>query len=114
SAGSTAAWVLSAHTGRPPYRPDTSDTFALWARCANPRLGQRILAVTTPVFVPFQTFDGLRRLYLPYGVDIDVIGYPADWGYPPKTAEYLLQEALSAVRSGRRLLIAAAQALMGA
>lgn len=111
--GRTAASVLSASTGRPPYRPDTSDTFSLWARCANPQVGQRVLVVTSQVFVPFQSFDGMRRLYLPHGVDLDVVGYGDDWEDRPRSAEYLLQETLSAVRSGRRLLVDAAGALTG-
>jgi hypothetical protein len=110
--GHTVASVLSASTGRPPYRPDTSDTFALWARCAHPQVGQRVLVVTTQVFVPFQTFDGMRRLYLSHGVDVEVVGFGPEWEDRPRTAEYFLQETLSAIRSGRRLLVDAAQTLM--
>jgi hypothetical protein len=112
--GRVVAMLLSASTGRPPHRPNTADTFALWARCADPQPGQRVLAVTSQVFVPFQTFEGLRCLYLRHGVDLDVVGHSADWGYPPLTAEYLLQETLSAARSARRLLVDAAGILMGA
>jgi hypothetical protein len=112
--GRTIAWVLSASTGRPPLRPDTSDTFSLWARCANPQAGERVLAVTSQVFVPFQSFDGVRLLYLPHGVDLDVVGYGDDWEDSPRSAEYLLQETLSAIRSGRRLLVDASGTLMGA
>lgn len=113
STGRTVATVLSASTGRPPVRPDTADTLSLWARCADPRLGQRVLMVTTQVFVPFQTFDGLRRLYLCHGAAVDVVGYASKPGDPPQTAEYLLQETLSAIKSGRRLLVDAAGTLMG-
>ncbi|MBE1484847.1 hypothetical protein [Plantactinospora soyae] len=109
--GQAVGSVLSASTGRPPLRPDTADTLGLWARCERPRPGQRVLVVTTQVFVPFQAFDGIRRLYLPYGVDIDTVGFGADWGDRPRTAEYLLQESLSAIRSARRLLVDAAEAL---
>jgi hypothetical protein len=112
--GRTIASVLSASTGRPPYRPDTSDTFSLWARCANPQVGQRVLVVTSQVFVPFQSFDGVRRLYLPHGVDLESVGYGDDWEDSPRPAEYLLQETLSAIRSGRRLLVDAAGILIGA
>jgi hypothetical protein len=111
TAGRPAGSVLSASTGRPPLRPDTSDTFSLWARCAQPKPGERILVVTTQIFVPFQTFDGLRRLYLPHGTDLDTVGYGAEWGDRPQTAEYLLQETLSAIRSARRLLVGAADEL---
>ncbi|WP_345537448.1 hypothetical protein [Phytohabitans rumicis] len=112
SDGRVIGSVLSASTGRPPYRPDTSDTFGLWARCAQPRLGQRVLVVTTQVFVPFQTFDGLRRLYLPFGVDLDTVGLGTEYADRPLTTEYLLQETLSAIRSARRLLVDAAETLM--
>jgi hypothetical protein len=105
--GATRGTVLSASTGRPPYRPDTTDTLELWARQALPQPGMRVLVVTTQVFVPFQSFDSVKRLYLPHGVDVDVVGYAADWGDRPETAEYLLQETLSAIRSARRLLVEA-------
>ncbi|WP_141718004.1 hypothetical protein [Nocardia altamirensis] len=104
-------WVLSACTGRPPYRPDTSDTFGLWARTASPTTRQRVLIVTTQVFVPFQTFDGIKRLYLQHGVDVEAVGFGAEWGDRPLTAEYLLQETLSAIRSARRLVVDAVDIL---
>jgi hypothetical protein len=43
-----------------------------------------------------------------------VVGYGDDWEDSPRSAEYLLQETLSAIRSGRRLLVDAAGTLMGA
>lgn len=104
--------VLSASTSRPPDRPDTTDTLELWARLALPRPGSKTLAVTTPLFLPFQTFDCLKEVYLEHGVDIDVIGYSYDWGDRPDTPENQLQETLSALRSARRLLIAALAAFV--
>lgn len=103
--GRTLGTALSASTGRPPYRPDTSDTFRLWARIANPEAGQQVLIVTTQVFVPFQTFDATKRLYLEHGADVDVVGFGAEWGDRPLTAEYTLQETLSSIRSARRLIV---------
>ncbi|TQS40321.1 hypothetical protein [Cryptosporangium phraense] len=111
SSGALRARAYSAGTGRPPHRPQTSDTFDLWARSAGPKAGERVLVVTTRVFVPFQTFDALRLLYLPYGLEPDVIGLGAEWGDRPETAEYLLQETLSGIRSARRLLIEAAETI---
>lgn len=103
--------AISASTSRPPYRPDTSDTFGLWVRHADPTPGRRVLIVTTQVFVPFQRFDGLRRLYLPHGLSVDAVGFGQEWGDRPQTAEYLLQETLSAIRSARRLLVDAVAVL---
>lgn len=103
--------VLSAHTSRPPLRPNTSDTYELLSRVAHPHDGQRALIVTTQIFVPFQRFDGMRRLWLPSGVDIDAVGFGEEWGDRPLTAEYVLQETLSAIRSARRLLVDAVDVL---
>lgn len=111
-AGAVRGSVLSASTGRPPYRPDTSDTFKLWAQVADTQEGEDILIVTTQVFVPFQRFDAYRRIYLEYGADIDVIGFGAERGDRPQTTEYLLQETLSGIRSARRMMVAAAEALI--
>jgi hypothetical protein len=113
-AGQTRAAALSASTSRPPYRPDTSDTLEMWSRSAAPAPGDNILVVTTQVFVPFQTFDAIRRLYLPHGLNLDVVGFGADWGDRPQNAEYLLQETLSAIRSARRLLVAASAVVLNA
>ncbi|PWR11669.1 hypothetical protein DKT69_26175 [Micromonospora sicca] len=104
--------ALSASTGRPPYRPDTADTMRLWAWCGDPRPGQHVLVVTSQVFVPFQTFDGMRRLYLPHNLEVDTVGVGTDWATNPRAAENLLQETLSAVRSARRLLVDAAGLLL--
>lgn len=111
SDGQTRGTAISARTTRPPYRPDTSDTFDLLVRYSDPQPKQRALVVTTQVFVPFQRFDALRRLYLPHGVSVDAVGFGANWGDRPQTAEYLLQETLSAIRSARRLLVDAATIL---
>jgi len=112
SNGDPRGSAISASTSRPPYRPDTSDTFALWVRHADPAPGRRVLVVTTQVFVPFQRFDGLRRLYLPHGLNVDAVGFGAEWGDRPQTAEYLLQETLSAIRSARRLLVDAVAVIL--
>ena len=109
--GGSAGSVLSASTSRPPYRPNTADTLGLWARTE--RAGGRVLVVTSQYFVPFQTFDCLRLLYLPHGVDADVIGCddpPADGA---KLPGYLLMETLSAIRSARRLLVDSVGVLAG-
>lgn len=110
-AGRPVASALSAGTSRPPYRPDTGDTLALWSRLAGPRAGERVLLVTSQPFVPFQIFDGLRRLHLPHGLDVDVVGFPPQWSNRFSTAESFLQETLSAIRSARRLLVDATVAL---
>jgi hypothetical protein len=104
-AGRPVGSVLSASTGRPPHRPNTADTLELWARTAAPRPGQRVLVVTSQYFVPFQTFDCVRLLSLPHGVEVDVIGFDDQLPDRTELSGYLLMETLSATRSARRLLV---------
>jgi len=65
--------------------------------------GQTAIVVTTQVFVPFQTFDALRMLSLPHGVDVTAVGFGFERGDRPMTPEFELQEVLSGIRSARRL-----------
>ena len=104
--GGAPLHVLSASTSRPPDRPNTSDTYEMFAELAALAEGSRVLIVTTQVFVPFQRFDAIRMLTLPFGVDVDVIGYGFDRRDRPDTPEFELQEILSGIRSARRLVAA--------
>jgi hypothetical protein len=97
--------VLSAATGRPPDRPNTADTYALLANVAGLDQSQRVLLVTTQVFVPFQGFDAIRMLHLPHGIEVEVVGFGNEAGDRPATPAYQLQEVLSGLRSARRLAV---------
>lgn len=89
--------------GRPASRPNTADTYAFLSRLAEPHAGESALVVTTQLFVPFQAFDAFRMLSLPYGVSVDVVGFPDSPDDRQLTAEALLQEIRSAFRSAKRL-----------
>jgi hypothetical protein len=103
--------VLGAATSRPGLRPNTADTYALFVHLANPTPDQQGLAVTTQAFVPFQTFDAFRKLSLPTGAGVEVVGAAADRrnlraiGVSDHCGvEQSLQEVLSGLRSARRLM----------
>lgn len=97
--------VLSAATSNLGARPNTADTYALLAKTAHFSVADQVLIVTTQVFVPFQTFDAIRMLTVPYGVDIEAVGFGAERSARPATPQYYLQEILSAIRSARRLML---------
>lgn len=109
--GRSRGAVLSARTSRPPFRPNTADTYEFLGAVARLAAGNSALVATTQVFVPFQHYDGLRSLWLPFGVDVDTVGFGPEYGDRPLTSEYLLQEVLSAVRSARRLILDSARIL---
>jgi hypothetical protein len=92
-------------------RADTPDTYAFFAqRLTNLQPGQRLLLITTPIYVPPQHAAALRMLALPYAVEIDTVGsepgaVPGTAAQPFSAAKYLM-EIRSTVHSLRRLLAA--------
>jgi len=68
--------VIAAPSSEPgERRANTPDTFAWFAtEIAGLEPGQRVLVVTTDIYVPYQHADALRMLALPYGVEVDAVG----------------------------------------
>ena len=69
--------------------------------------GQRLLAVTTPIYVPAQHCAAVRMLSIPYGVTVDTIGtdparVPEQWQQDFSHTRYLM-EIRSAIRGMRSL-----------
>jgi hypothetical protein len=101
--------VFAAPSSEPATRrADTSDTYHFWAAEARPRPGERILVVTSPIYVPFQHADAVRLLGLPYRVGVDTVGFDPTVATTPQPAQAgdthrYLQEIRSAIRSLRRL-----------
>jgi hypothetical protein len=92
-------------------RADTPDTYAFFGeRLASLRKGQRLLLITTPIYVPAQHAAALRMLTLPYEVEVDTVGnepgvVPGAAAQSFSATKYLL-EVRSTVRSLRKLLAA--------
>jgi hypothetical protein len=86
-------------------RANTPDSYAYWAEhVAHITPGQRVLMVTSAIYVPFQHTDAVRTLAIPYGCVVDTVGidmdYVDDWGEPQvfRGVNYL-QEINSMIRS---------------
>jgi hypothetical protein len=92
-------------------RANTADSYLWFAeRLALLQPGQRLLSVTTAIYVPAQHAAALRMLTLPYGVDVDTVGIEPGQVVPSlaqtfSATKYLL-EIRSAIRSLRQLLAA--------
>lgn len=100
--------VVAAPSRTPGRRANTADTYAWFAlELAQLRPGQRILLVTTRIYVPFQHADAVRMLALPHGVEITTEGM--DPGAiderleQPFTPANRLQEVRSTIRALRAL-----------
>lgn len=89
-------------------RANTADTLA-WLSSAEVELepGQRLLIVTTDIYVPYQHADALRQLALPHGVEVEVAGVVPGLVDPRLAHDFkphnYLQEIRSAIRSLRQL-----------
>ena len=68
--------VIAAPSSEPGVRrantPDTYDWFA--SKIAKLKAEQRVLVVTTSIYVPFQHVNAIRMFTLPYGVRVDTVG----------------------------------------
>lgn len=90
-------------------RANTADSYDWLATSfAHLTRGQRVLAVTTPIYVNQQQAAAMRMLTVPYGVEVETIGtdpalIPPVLGQPFTPTKYLM-EIRSTVRAFRALL----------
>ncbi len=108
-AGGLRVNVIAAPSSEPgTRRANTPDTYAWFAaNVAGLQPGQRLLIVTTDIYVPFQHAAAVRMMALPYGVEIDTVGAPAGALRPqlaqPFSAHHYLQELRSTIHALRDL-----------
>jgi hypothetical protein len=101
--------VVAAPSSEPGVRrantPDSYDFFA--RRLAELQPGQRLLMITTPIYVPAQHTAAVRMLTVPFGVEVDTVGnepgvVPGAPASNFSATKYLL-EVRSTVRAMRQL-----------
>jgi hypothetical protein len=101
--------VVAAPSSEPSLRrANTPDNYEFWAGWVRLRAADRILVVTSPVYVPFQHCDAIRILALRHGCGVDTIGFdPAHVTVAMAEGwdggDRYLQEIRSAIRSMRAL-----------
>ncbi|MFI2714569.1 hypothetical protein ACH495_31055 [Micromonospora sp. NPDC018662] len=107
--------VLAAPSSEPEQRrANTPDTYDFWTRRSSLRPTDRILVVTSPIYVPFQHSDAIRMLAARYGCGIDTIGFdPARSTVPPADGAANPDRYLQEIRSGILSMQRLHQALAG-
>jgi hypothetical protein len=101
--------VVGAPSSEPGVRrANTPDTYVWYAsELARLRPGERVLIVTSDIYVPYQHADALRMLALPYSVEVDAVGIAPGDAHPSLAqtfeAHNYLQEFRSTLRAFRAL-----------
>jgi hypothetical protein len=101
--------VLAAPSSEPATRrANTPDTYEFWAQQINLRATDRIVVVTSPIYVPFQHADALRMLALRHRCGIETVGFdPGRVSVPlapgATNPDRYLQEIRSGILSMMRL-----------
>ena len=101
--------VVAAPTSDPKRRANTPDSYRYFAEeLVHVRPGDRVLAVTSAIYIPFQHADAVRMLGLPYGAIVDTVGVDTTTAHDPElrqefTPANYLQEIRSTILALRRL-----------
>jgi hypothetical protein len=98
--------VLAAPSSEPGKR--RADTYEYWGEQVRLRSSDRVLVVTSPIYVPFQHCDAIRMIGLRHGCGIDTIGFDPESVTVPLAPgatgpDRYLQEIRSGILSMKRL-----------
>jgi hypothetical protein len=75
TAGGRRVSLIVAPALEPGRRANTADGYRYWAdQVQHVKPGERILAVTTCIYVPYQHAVALQQLGLPFGCSVDTVG----------------------------------------
>lgn len=110
---SPAIQVLIAPSGAPDRRVNTVDQLRYWASEKGIGRDDRVLLLTTQIYVPYQQFGGLQVLGIERGCGVYCCGVDAASSYLPAapfSGRSYLQEIRSALRAAAQLLAAARKA----
>ena len=109
----TPLQVVGAPSSEPGVRrANTPDTYAWFATdLAKLRRGERILVVTSDIYIRFQHADAMRMLALPHGVEIHAVGIQPGDVDPSLRQQFAPHNYLQEIRSTIRALRALHEAL---
>ena len=99
--GAPSIEVLAAPSAAPERRrANTRDGLAWWANRQKSVRGKRILVVTSPIYVPYQSAGAIEVLGLQHGAAVETVGVPPDLAdLGPNTQHFDAQDYLQEVRS---------------
>ena len=101
--------ILAAPSSEPEKRrANTADTFQFWREQRDAEKENSVLLVTSQIYVPYQQLEAVRILGIPYGYNLETVGFPREWSVGIQglqTAANYLQEIRSVLLSMQKLFI---------
>lgn len=102
--------VISAPSSDPQNRrANSADTYKFYIQREHLSERDRLLLVTSPIYVPYQQLEAIRVITVPLGIHVETIGFPPDWRAElqgMQGAQHYLQEMRSFLQSSQRFLSA--------
>lgn len=89
-------------------RANSLDTFLYFLKKCHVKANERLLLITSQIYVPYQHLEAMRGIGIPHNVYIDTIGFPSEWNtniQGLQEAENYLQEIRSTLQAMNRLNI---------
>ena len=88
-------------------RANSADTYKFFLEKFNVQSGQKLLLITSQIYVPYQQIEAVRTLAEPYNLYIETVGFPTEWSGQlqgmMEPANYL-QEIRSTIQAINRYL----------
>lgn len=108
SDGQIPLFSLSGPSSQPDVRrANSADTYQFFLDKFHVEAGQRLLLVTSQIYVPYQQLEAQRTLAYPHRIYIETVGFPAEWSGRlqgmMEPANYL-QEIRSTIQAINRFL----------
>ncbi len=106
--GKQSIFSLSGPSSEPEKRrANSSDTFQFFINKMDVKANEKLLFVTSQIYVPYQQMEAIRTLAVPYGLYVETVGFPVEWSNilqgMMEPANYL-QEIRSTLQAVKRYL----------
>lgn len=102
--------VMSAPSSDPSNRrANSADTYKFFIERNHLSPGERLLLVTSPIYVPYQQLEAIRVITVPLGIHVETVGFPPTWHAElqgMQGPQHYLQEMRSFLQSSQRFLSA--------
>lgn len=100
--------IISAPSSDPLIRrANSADTYKFYINQNDLRPGERLLFITSSIYVPYQQLEAIRIITVPLDIHVETLGYPPEWGanlQGMQGPQHYFQEIRSFLQSAQRFI----------